>query len=318
VSNNVPALSWYSIAMSADGTRLLAAAYGVGLYSSVDSGVTWVSNSVPVSSWFSVATSADGNHWVAVAGSGQGRGPIYTSSNLGSSWVSNNVPADYWLGVACSADGSKLVAIAVNDYYTSSDFGGTWISNGLPSVVWQGVASSADGNKLLVSTIVGGTHRLFTSTDSGASWITNNAPIGRVAPVASSADGIRLAAVELGLVWTSTDSGASWLSSNLPNSWHGVALSADGGQMAVVDANHGGVWLSQMPVNPLLSLAPVGNNVAISWVIPSTNFLLQQTPALDSAGWTTVSNSPVFNPSALQNQVIIAPSSDRSLYRLVH
>src|SRR5215831_2360260 len=42
-----PILNWYSVACSADGTKFIAAAYGNGIYTSGDTGVTWTSNNIP-------------------------------------------------------------------------------------------------------------------------------------------------------------------------------------------------------------------------------------------------------------------------------
>src|SRR6266536_810154 len=68
---------WNSVASSADGTKLVAAArefldscgiYSDGLiYTSPDSGATWTQTSAPTNSWQSVASSADGTKLVAAA-----------------------------------------------------------------------------------------------------------------------------------------------------------------------------------------------------------------------------------------------------------
>jgi hypothetical protein len=79
-------LNWSSVAMSADGTRLVAVNWANGniasvssIYTSTNSGVTWQTNNAPNQTWQSVASSADGGKLVAAVGSGGG---IYTSQTM--------------------------------------------------------------------------------------------------------------------------------------------------------------------------------------------------------------------------------------------
>ena len=115
---------WTAIASSADGCKLVAAnnpllsntaPYTIvspGLiYTSTNSGATWVSNNVPDNLWEGVASSADGSRLI-VTGQGNPSG-IYTSTNSGATWTSNNIPAPptYSIySIASSADGSILMA----------------------------------------------------------------------------------------------------------------------------------------------------------------------------------------------------------------
>ena len=64
--------AWNPVAASADGTRLVAggALNGGFIYSSTNSGVTWISNDLPKLSWPFVASSADGDKLFAVANGG--------------------------------------------------------------------------------------------------------------------------------------------------------------------------------------------------------------------------------------------------------
>jgi len=58
---------WISVASSADGTKLVAAANQAQIYISTDSGETWTATSSPEQFWVSVASSADGTKLVAAA-----------------------------------------------------------------------------------------------------------------------------------------------------------------------------------------------------------------------------------------------------------
>ena len=66
--------SWRAAALSADGSKIVAAAgwwNGSGpIYTSADSGLTWVSNRAPVALWSAVASSADGSKLVAAVDGG--------------------------------------------------------------------------------------------------------------------------------------------------------------------------------------------------------------------------------------------------------
>ena len=68
---------------------------------------------------------------------------------------------------------------------------------------------------------------------------------------------------------------------------------------------------------PQLNVAATNNNLAFSWIVPSTNFVLQQNPDLTMANWATVTNVPVLNLSNLQQQVSLAPSNNAGFYRLI-
>jgi len=70
---SAPATNWTSIATSADGTRLVAAAGGLSggyvgpIYFSTNSGSTWTITDAPFINWTSVASSADGSRLVAAS-----------------------------------------------------------------------------------------------------------------------------------------------------------------------------------------------------------------------------------------------------------
>src|SRR6266851_724612 len=114
-----PASLWASVASSADGTKLVAAAavdsnfFFGQVYTSVDSGASWTVTSTPQARWEQVACSADGTRLVAVASGDYVHnlsGPIYTSFNSGATWTQTSAPLGPWKAVSSSADGTELVA----------------------------------------------------------------------------------------------------------------------------------------------------------------------------------------------------------------
>ena len=115
------------IALSADATKLVAAAYGGQIYTSPDSGITWVPRE-STRNWSSVASSADGTKLVAGVGGNNSSdlGQIYTSTDGGTNWTARESNRA-WNCVASSADGTRLVAVVNSgQIYTSTDSGTNW------------------------------------------------------------------------------------------------------------------------------------------------------------------------------------------------
>jgi hypothetical protein len=238
-------LNWRAIDSSADGSRLVAVASstGGGIFTSIDSGLTWSGPFGGLSSanWYAAASSADGSKLPAAVNGGY----IYTNS--GTTWTAAFGPAN-WIALASSADGIKLIAAASSlGLYTSGNSGATWTPV-VGSANWISVASSADGTKLVAVASGGG---IDTSGNSGVSWSQpygGPAGGGTWSAVASSADGTKLVAVANGGgIYTSSNSGGSWTqqTGGLPASaaWSSVASSSDGSKLAAV-INGGGIYTS--------------------------------------------------------------------------
>jgi hypothetical protein len=331
---------WYSIAISADGTKIVGTV-GNAIWVSTNSGTTWLSNNVPDVSYFSsVALSADGNKLVAgVGNSGNtNTGSIYTSTNSGVFLTQTMSPTNNWISVASSADGNKLVAATINFQgglvYVSTNSGLDWaLSGAVTNKCWSSVASSADGAKLVAASgnvALTANHygSIYTSQDFGTTWTSNKVPVLQWNSVASSADGTKLVAVAAesaisdGLIYISTNSGVNWISNNVPSdTWVSVASSADGNNLLVAPIadqsfNPAPIYISQATTPPQLNLTPSITNLALSWIIPSTNFVLQQNLDLTTTNWVTLTNTPTLNLTNLQNQVILSPSNSSGFYRL--
>src|SRR2546426_9606714 len=88
---------------------LAAAAANGPIYTSFDSGASWISNDVPAQQWFAIASSADGTRLAAAAG-GESAGPSYVSFNAGKAWKPGSaIEGHLTWGAACS-DGGKWAA----------------------------------------------------------------------------------------------------------------------------------------------------------------------------------------------------------------
>ncbi|HVM49091.1 MAG TPA: sialidase family protein [Candidatus Acidoferrum sp.] len=137
------AYEYFSVGSSVDGRILLVAAGRsrfsppfAGLFSSTNSGQTWVSNSLPTNEgWQGAALSTDGTKGFVVNSLGQ----VYSLPNPGGIWVSNSAPALSWQSVACSADGAVAYAAPSN--------GSIWKLLTAPSPL-LGITSSSNSVRL--------------------------------------------------------------------------------------------------------------------------------------------------------------------------
>jgi prepilin-type N-terminal cleavage/methylation domain-containing protein len=240
--------NWQSMASSADGQKLAAGISNGYIYTSIDSGATWIERiSSGARNWISIASSDDGVNLVAAANNDY----IYTSTDSGATWV-QRTPAGAgtiktWYSVSSSYEGRYLVAGASGDYvYTSSDFGASWIKQ-TPAGAgvtksWYTVSSSSDGKYLVAGAYY---EYVYTNDNYGNGTWTKRTPAGAGVPknwysVSSSNNGVDLVAVPFGgYIYTSTSSGAIWATStSLSKNWYSVSSSGDGSK--VVAAAYGG------------------------------------------------------------------------------
>jgi hypothetical protein len=228
-------------------------------------------------------------------------------------WAPSGASNATWLAVASSADGNRLVAVGDNGIYTSSDSGATWSSNNAsaPYANWESVASSADGIKLAAG--CGGNGGLIY-TNSAMTWTSNNVPVKVWHSIASSAEGIKLVAGCYPSIYTSTNSGANWISNSAPGlSWRSVASSADGSKLVAVTFP-GGIYTWQSTPTPSLNIMLTNGGLTLSWLVPSTNFVVQQ--SADLISWAGITNQVALNLTNLQSQVMLPPSGSSAFYRL--
>lgn len=326
-SNNVPQLTWYSIASSANGDKLAAAAVTLatvgatpgGIYTSTNGGAAWQLSAS--GSYSGIVSSRDGNQLIAT----YDQYHICVSSNGGTTWAKISTPG-FGLGrLACSADGTKVFAAdLVNNIYRSADSGNTWNVTSAPMTnYWSGLAASADGSKLTAVALYDNNNSntyIFSSSNSGTSWLAAGAPRQRWSTVACSDDGTKLVAgTEPGYLFVSTDSGTNWVATRAPSTyWSRVASSRDGTLLAAAQYEslttfQGGIYIWKPTA---LSISMADDYMTISWPTNVPGFILQAKSDLGSGNWINVTNVPFVTNA--EYQVAIPVSSDSRLFRLAY
>ena len=144
--------------------------------------------------------------------------------------------------------------------------------------------------------------------------------------IASSGDGTKLVAVSSrGQIYSSIDSGATWIPAYAPAkaNWLSVAMSTDGNNIVVVGSDSISTLridtpapVPPLPPSPQLAIGLSGGTLGLSWLVPSTRFVLQQNSDLGSPGWVDVPAPPTLNLTNLHHQVTLTPSLGGSFYRL--
>jgi len=270
---------WTSVASDSSGENLVAvvngyhdipgddpAAFSGDVWTSTDSGATWIDQTVSSPShgeeWKSVASDSSGTNLVAVSVNA-----IWTSTDAGVSWTKTATAAGMeragWQSVASNTTGTNLVAVGYGaGIWASSDGGVTWTDRtpldpkwqaayGDQMEGWSSVASDATGSKLVAAVNTGD---IWTSADGGVTWSdTGPASSWQVwTSVASNSTGTNLVAIAALVngdnsdVWTSTNGGLTWTDQTDANQaasgpWWAVTSNAAGDHLVAV--GRGVVWV---------------------------------------------------------------------------
>lgn len=316
-----PTNSWSSVASSADGSVLIAA-YGSS-YVSTNAGETWRF----ATGGNRVACSADGKTLFSLLSAGN----LNVSTDKGDNWKSattlpSQSPGPGWSAIGCSANASRIVAISGSGaLYASSDLGKSWTSNSVPRARWSSIVCSADGSKWAVAAGManGQPGPIYFSTDGATNWNPAEAPITNWVGLCSSADGRNMFAStasdgppnDQNATYRSTNFGANWTRLTAPTPWwRGMASSADGGRLVV--AAIGPIYTAQFIQPPTLDIHSTNNSVNVSWIIPSTNFVLRETSDLAASNWIDVADTPSFDMTTLRQSVTTPVIGTNRFYRM--
>jgi hypothetical protein len=192
--------------------------------------------------------------------------------------------------------------------YFSSDFGANWTPGNLPVEGWSAVCTSVDGQWVGAASNT----RTYISSDSGVHWLTNLFA-GRT--IACSANGSNWV-VSSAQIETSTDGGNTWKANIASAQWNGAAVSADG-CLIVAQGSGQGTWMGRLTPAPQLNIQSQDTNVAVSWLISSTNFVLQQSVDVTAINWAPVTNSSTLNFTNLNQQVGLPTTQSNAFFRLM-
>lgn len=309
------------VAMSADGRTIIAtltsnSPFQSWVFISTNYGVAWTRTDVLSSNIFGLVVACSGDATKLLAGIANG--PICFSTNSGISWYPSSIinasQNEDWASVASCADG-HLMAAVVNGgkLYFSTNFGELWVPTNLPALSWNSVCVSGDGNWVGVT----GASGSYISSSAGASWITNKLNGQAIACSANGTNWIIGGGVASNSpVCTSSDGGVTWVTnlSTVTSFWPDAAISADGCEFIVTGVTG---WVGRTTPSPQLNIQSTNGNASLSWLVPSTNFILQQSSDLAIANWVTVSNSPVLNLTNLQDEVSVPESATNGFFRLI-
>jgi Neuraminidase (sialidase) len=283
---------WHSLSSSDDGQVMVAgqaeaASFANSMLSlSTDGGQTWTERAdLGAGIWIASAVSSDGNRIVAATLDGR----MVMSSDRGATFSAVTLPigvtAPSFESVTLSDDGSRIAAAAMNGPVivgnVAEDGAVTWITpTGLPATAgWRSIDSSATGQVMVA---VAEDPAAFISTDAGATWAPLTVAIGDpAAPVLDqnwyrvkvSGDGntIALAANAFGGssgngIYVSKDGGGTFTRPHeLVTDYSGIAMSADGGVIAVThssNASTAGDGQVLLSTNGGATFAPVAVTVA--------------------------------------------------------
>lgn len=163
VTNDFPG----GVAMSADGSTLVAASYsfyvGGPIFVSTNAGQTWQTADLPNDYWSSVSCSADGRTLAAVGGR------VYVSYDAGSTWKLTDYYTGWTTYLGSSADGCRLIA--------ASQTKGIWIRETVPQ---PRIEIRPAGGHLLLSWVVPSQPFVLQACDALAEGAWTDVPVAPV------------------------------------------------------------------------------------------------------------------------------------------
>src|SRR5208282_3557383 len=125
------------------------------------------------------------------------------------------------------------------------------------------------------------------------------------------------------LVYISQDSGVTWYQTDAPASliaWSAVACSGDKSNIVLASSEIFTLkepWLPPPTVpSPRLKTAETDSAFGVSWLVPSTRFVLEETSDLASGNWTNAPSAPTLNLTNLNYQWTASQSQNNAFFRL--
>ena len=320
---NMPtsAQAWQSLAISGDGTKLIAGTNSSIIYASTTSGQTWTnlggaSNTLGLpnaatSNWQSMTISQDGSTWLADVNGAQ----LYISTDgFGKLWgIKSNynvLGTGTWNALTISQDGTTVLAgNTASNLYVSYDSGNTYnalSSNGNLSGTknWTGAAISQN-NQIMAACAMGDYN--YLSSNGGLTWSnqvnasisTNGLPTGTSSWQTLSMDSTgqyQIAGINPGYLFYTNNYGNNWSTLSGPslitgiNNTNGLPTSSSAwnttkinstGQYVLAGISGGALYISTNTFTTWTAIS--GVNGATTYGM-TTNSLAWQTTAMNSTG----------------------------------
>ena len=239
---------------------------------------------------------------------------LFYSTNSGSTWTNQGADAG-WDSVSISSDGLRMWACSQESgAWLSINSGTTWTQK--RSVGQRSLSASADGRVVIA---IENTTLKMTS-DTGTTWSTVTKPGAQnlnLAGVAVSGNGKNLIlAVNNGFLWLSNSAGSSWIQSDYNNISTGsylqfdpdlsVWISRDGLHLASLQLFSQDIeenFISVPSVPTPLNVSVASTNASLSWSAPSsagdaaiTDYSIQY--STDGTNWKTFAHTASTATSA--------------------
>ena len=153
---------WQCVVSSVDGVYYTAVALNDYIYTSSDSGNTWISRG-PIKNWISVSMNDSGSKQVAISSDGI----IYYSNDYGISW-GIQISMKELRSIALNSFGSiQAVVEQGGQILISNDYGISWAVKE-KSQAWRSIDCDIKGNNM--AAVAYDSMHIYSSTDSGVSW----------------------------------------------------------------------------------------------------------------------------------------------------
>jgi hypothetical protein len=174
--NASSALAWSSAQTSLDFTSIYATVNPGRVYSSLDSGTTWLPIvTLGYKSWTGVAV----NDTATVIGVVAKGDYLYLSSDSGATWSANlALGTGSWTDIDMNASGTVIVVTAASTVKVSTDSGVSWQTYSPGGTNNRSVTLSATGARMAVESYSGASTALYLSSDYGATWTPQTTPGG--------------------------------------------------------------------------------------------------------------------------------------------
>jgi hypothetical protein len=117
-----------SVAVSSDGSTMVALNNNVSINVSRDFGANWTSVAI-VQDWANVCMSANGRYILAIPGFNAGTGTCFVSQNYGATFTSTGISASTLQNCTMSNDGMVMIIfLSTSACFKSVNYGSTWFS----------------------------------------------------------------------------------------------------------------------------------------------------------------------------------------------